>query len=278
MTNANSALSTGTYKLIAIDLDDTLLRQDLTISERNKQTIRQAVDQGVTVMIATGRMFASAVPFAKQLELDVPLITYQGALVKTPVTGEVLYEKLLAPETAYEAVRIGRENGVHMQAYSQDKLYAQAASERADAYTKLTGVQYHVKDLMEAAAGGMPKLLYAGEPDFLDAFAPKVKAALGERANVFKSKPYFLEVTHPEATKGQALDHVVRSMGITRDNVMAIGDSYNDIDMLEYAGLGIAMANAPEAIRLKADYVTGHHEQDGVAEALQRFVLVDRNL
>lgn len=273
MAEMNAALAKKAYKLVAIDLDDTLLRGDLSISEGNIRAIRQAIGQGVTVMIATGRMYASALPFAKQLELDVPLITYQGALVKTSVSGEVLYEKLLDAQTAFAAIRIGREHGVHMQAYSQDRLYAQEANEHADAYTRLSRVPYHVRDLMDVSAEGVPKLLYAGEPEFLDRFAPKVREALGNRANVFKSKPYFLEVTHPEATKGQALDYVVRRMGIARENVMAIGDSYNDIDMLEYAGLGIAMANAPEAIRRKADYVTGHHEQDGVAEALRRFVL-----
>lgn len=261
------------YKLVAIDLDDTLLRQDLTISERNRQTIRAAIKRGVTVTIATGRMYASAQRFARQLELDVPLITYQGAVVKTALTGEVLYEKLLDPDLADAAIRLAEEQGVHIQAYAKDTLYTQAENEEVRAYTALVGVPYQVADLHQIVRQGAPKVLYTGDPDFLDEFAQQVKAVVGNRGNVFKSKPNFLEVTHPEATKGQALDFLVRRLDLRREQVIAIGDSYNDVDMIQYAGLGIVMANAPDPIRQIADYVTGHHEQDGVAEALDHFIL-----
>ncbi|MFC4768327.1 Cof-type HAD-IIB family hydrolase [Effusibacillus consociatus] len=261
------------YKLVAIDLDDTLLREDLTISERNRQTIRQVIQKGVIVTIATGRMYASAKRFAVQLELDVPLITYQGALIKTALTGEVLYEKLLHPGVVKSVIQLAFDRGIHVQAYSNDALYTQEENEEVRAYTELVGVNYQVADLMEIAEQGTPKVLYSGDPDFLDEFAHEVKAVVGNRANVFKSKPHFLEVTHPEATKGQALDYLVQRLGITREEVIALGDSYNDLDMIEYAGLGVVMENAPEAIRQLADYVTGHHEKDGVAEALNRFVL-----
>lgn len=261
------------YKLVAIDLDDTLLREDLTISERNRQTIRRVVEKGVTVTIATGRMYAAAHRFARQLELDVPLITYQGALIKTSISGEVLYEKLLDPEVAHIALRLAKERGIHIQAYHNDTLYTETENDEVRAYTQLSGVPYEVANLTEIARLGSPKVLFSGDPDFLDKFTHEVKAAVGDRANVFKSKPYFLEVTHPEATKGQALDFLVRRIGTTSDQVIAMGDSYNDLDMIEYAGLGVVMGNAPEPIREIADYVTGHHQKDGVAEALERFIL-----
>lgn len=261
------------YKLVAIDLDDTLLRGDLTISKRNRETIRKVAERGVAVTIATGRMHVSALRFARQLRLNVPLITYQGALVKTALNEEVLYEKLLDPAVARAVIRLAGCRGVHIQAYANDTLYTQHENEEVRAYTELVGVSYRVADLREIADRGTPKVLFSGDPGFLDEFAHEVKALVGERANVFKSKPYFLEVTHPEATKGQALDFLARRLGIAREQVLAIGDSYNDLDMIGYAGLGIAMENAPAAIQRIADYVTGHHERDGVAEALERFVL-----
>ncbi|GAX90816.1 Cof-type HAD-IIB family hydrolase [Effusibacillus lacus] len=261
------------YKLVAIDLDDTLLRQDLSISERNREAIRLTIKRGVTVTIATGRMYASASRFARQLELDVPLITYQGALIKTSLTGEVLYEKLLEPDVALAAIDLAKTSGLHVQAYADDALYTQKENKNVRDYAELVGVSYRVADLHEIAKRGTPKVLYSGDPDFLDRFAKEVQRILGDRANVFKSKPYFLEVTHPQATKGQALDFLVQRLGINREQVIAMGDSYNDLDMIEYAGLGIVMENAPEPIRRSADYITGHHEQDGVAEALDRFIL-----
>lgn len=265
--------SNSNYKLVAIDLDDTLLAEDLTISERNIEAIRRTIEKGVTVTIATGRMYASALPYARQLELDVPLITYQGALVKTSLSGEVLFERLLDAEVATELISFGRERGVHMQAYHNDTLFTQEENAEALAYSKLSGVPYQSADLQQVAKRGTPKVIYIADPVFLDEFQVEVKALVGSRANVFKSKPNFLEVTHPEASKGQALDFLANGLGITREQVIGMGDSYNDLDMLEYAGLGVAMGNAPEPVKRVADYVTAHHQEDGVAEALTRFIL-----
>jgi len=262
------------YRLIAIDVDDTLLNDELKVTEGTKRALAQAVEQGCVVTLATGRMFASAVRIASQLELNVPIITYQGALIKNLLDGKVLYERPVPADAALEVIAFAEEHGLHLQAYEDDKLLAPEDNEKVRAYSRLSNVPYEIADDFRAVAQrGSTKLLVIDEPAKLDALIPLLAERLGDRAHITKSKPNFMEVVHPEATKGHALLHLAAHFGIPREETIAVGDSWNDREMIEAAGLGVAMANAVEPLKQIADYITASNNEEGVKQVVETFIL-----
>jgi len=262
------------YRLIAIDVDDTLLTDDLEVTEGTKRALAAAVAQGCVVTLATGRMYPSAVKIATPLGLNVPIITYQGALIKNLIDGEVLYERPVPEDVALEVVAFAEEKGLHLQAYENDRLIALEDNDKAKAYSALTNVPYEVQsDFRAIAKRGTTKLLMIDEPEALDALIPELRDRLGARAHVTKSKPHYLEVVHPEATKGHALLHLAAHYGIPREETIAVGDSWNDHEMIESAGLGVAMGNAVESLKAVADYVTATNNEEGVREVVEKFIL-----
>lgn len=264
------------YQLIAIDLDDTLLRDDLTISRANKRAITEAVKRNKLVIISTGRMFKSALPFAQELGLHHPIISYQGALVKTADTGQVLVERPVPLELAQEVLHIGYARGIHINVYLNDTLFVDGITEEGIGYANLARVELNpVGDLRRFLTADPTKLLFIGEPAHLDKLLTECREKFAGRLYVTKSKPHFLEFMHPQANKGGALEELGRIFGIAREEMIAVGDSYNDLDMIEYAGLGVVMGNARDEVKKVADYVTLDNEADGVAHVIEKFLLQD---
>ncbi|WP_047152877.1 Cof-type HAD-IIB family hydrolase [Aneurinibacillus tyrosinisolvens] len=262
------------YRMIAIDLDDTLLTDDLTITPGTIKAIRQAMDAGVVVTVATGRMFPSAVPFASQLGINVPLITYQGALIKDIEGKETLYERLVSPEISRRLIELARRKNIHLQVYQDDTLYSAVDNDKIQEYAKFAGVPYKIEpDLEKLSERGFIKLLHFEDPEVLDVLAEELAQEFKEEAHITKSKSYFLEVMHPEANKGKAVLFLAERLGIEPAEIIGIGDSYNDLDLLEAAGLGVAMGNAPDAIKERADYVTLSNNEEGVRHVIEKFIL-----
>jgi Cof subfamily protein (haloacid dehalogenase superfamily) len=263
-------------RLVALDLDDTLLDCGLKISPRCIETIQAVRRKGVIITIATGRMFKSALPYARQLQIDVPLITYQGAWVKNSLSGEVLYYRPVDRSLTQRIFEFFDACGIHYHSYFDDNLYMEGVTEEGEFYRQLAGVEpVMVKDLDTELETREPIKIMGitfNEKMLLD-MEICLKNRFGRELHITRSKPNFLEVMHREATKSEALKVVARHYGIDRSNVMAIGDSYNDMDMLEWAGIGVAMGNAPKDVKEAADFVTCSNEEEGVAEALTRFVL-----
>ncbi|MBS3971065.1 MAG: HAD family phosphatase [Clostridia bacterium] len=260
------------FKLIAIDLDGTLLNNDLEISPRAAAAIRAAEKKGVRVTLCTGRMYASASPYAQELRLNIPLITYNGALVKNSFDGEILYEKNLPLEEARHVVEICREFDCQLNVYFDDKLYVEKTDYWAKKYASRVNVPLHeVDDLLDFLKLPPIKLLAMGEEEVLH----MIRRRLADRVlYITRSQPHFLEILNPEATKGRGLAAVVKRLAIDRKNVMAIGDNENDIEMFKYAGYSVAMANADDHVKVHADYVTKNNDDDGVAEAIEKLVLI----
>lgn len=261
-------------KLVALDMDDTLLSRGLTVSPRTAEAIRRSVAQGVTVTIATGRMYRSALPYALQLGLDVPLITYNGGLIRNCQSGETLYHQPLDEAVAHEVLALFRDKGWYIQSYVNDTLYVPERNEKARYYETLSGVPtVALGDDFYTMSGAPTKMLVLSDVDQLDEITRTVRHLFADRLNVTRSKPTYLEITHPKVNKGEALDFLVRRLGITREQVMAVGDSQNDLDMIQYAGWGVAVSNAADNVKAAAQAVTGHHDAEGVAEAIEQYVL-----
>lgn len=265
---------TADIKLVAIDLDGTLLDNDRKISQRAKEAIQRVRAQGVEVTLATGRMFASARPYADELGLSLPLVTYQGALVKVSGTGEVLYHRKVDPELAQQVVAMGRERKCTVNFYVDDHVLVETLTPQAEEYSrKYNAVFREIGDLRRVSQLSPIKMLVIDyDEGRLDQFQQECRERFGDSLYITKSMPEYLEFMHPEASKARGIDALARHLGITSRQVMAIGDSYNDLDMLEYAGLAIVMGNAREEVKRKADYVTCSNEDEGVAEALNKYI------
>lgn len=262
------------YRMLAIDLDDTLLNCQLKITPLTKEYIQRARDAGVHVTLATGRMFRSALPYARELGLDLPLITYQGALVKEAISEEEILHLPVPLKLAQEVIQWVKGLGLHINVYVNDNLYVEKLTPEAETYRRISGVAaYQVGDLLGFLQQDPTKILVVGNEVTLDNLWQEMGQHFGKSLHITKSKPHFLEFSHPMATKGHALDILAQRWKLTRDQIIAIGDSYNDLEMVEYAGLGVIMGNACEIVKAKADYVTCSNDEDGVAEVIRKFIL-----
>ncbi|MEK4343912.1 Cof-type HAD-IIB family hydrolase [Paenibacillus sp. FSL P4-0184] len=262
------------YKLIAIDIDDTLINDDKEVTPATQTALEEAVAAGVVVTLATGRAYASAQAIARQTGLNVPIITYQGALVKNLLDEKVLYERYVPQDAVHKLFTYCVEHNLHLQTYIDDKLYAREDNQKIKDYTDLNKTPYYIEpDWEKLVPQRTPKMLIIDDPAFLDELAPILRELLGDSVHITKSKPQFLEIMHHEGTKGIALEFLANHFGCDLSETMAMGDSWNDHEMLEAAGLGVAMANAIPALKEIADFVTLSNNEDGVKYAIDKFIL-----
>lgn len=265
-----------TIRLVAMDLDDTLLRDDWTISPRVVKAIQKAQALGVKMTIATGRMPISARPYAEQLGLDVPVITYHGAMIQQVLSGDILFRRVIPSALATEIVEDVAGRGVYAQVYLKDRVITPRINDWSRDYERIAKVRIEQADLsilLSQEPEGVEKILLMAEEAELDQLAPLLRQCYGEKVHITKSKSCFLELTHCSVNKGVALAALAERLGIAQEDVMAIGDSFNDLEMIKYAGLGVAMGNARLEIKEQADIITASNEEDGVAEAIERYII-----
>jgi Cof subfamily protein (haloacid dehalogenase superfamily) len=263
------------YRLIAVDLDDTLLTDDLTVSDGTSQALTEAIARGVHFTIATGRMFDSAQKIARQVGLNVPIITYQGSLIKNLLDEEVLYERSVPVEAAKIVYDFCLKHSLHLQSYIADKLYVSEDNDKIRAYAKQSNIPYIIEpDFSRIISNDkQTKLVIIDEPMNLDTLFPELRELLGSQVHMTKSKPNYLEFMHPEGTKGHALRFLAAHYGIPMEETIAMGDAMNDHEMVQAAGLGVAMANAVPALKEIADFITLSNNEDGVKHVIDKFVL-----
>lgn len=269
----------GRIRLIVSDLDGTILRQDLTISARVRAAIAEARTRGTIVVLASGRMYRSVVPYAQELGLRAPVICYQGAYVRElpgmgRPAGGLLFHRPLRAAIAREAVRWTLERGLDPHANVDDRLIMAEGDENAADYERALGVEAElVPDLVASLRRSPTKILAVGPAGLPERLLPVARAAFAGRAEVTVSHPEYLEFTAPGITKGRALRWLCRRLDVPPAATLAIGDQYNDLEMIVAAGIGVAMGQAPAAVRAAARAVTGTIDEDGAALAIEAFVL-----
>lgn len=261
--------------MITIDLDGTLLRSDGSVSDRTVRTLQAARDKGVVVVIATGRMYQTARPYGERLGLgDSPLLLFAGGLIETLESKKILFQQVIPREWAQELADLARRRGWQLQTYIDDVLRAARDDEWIRDYERITHSKacicgddfYHVQ-------GDCNKLLSRGGHDDLVARKALIEKTFPGRFNVLFSAPTFLEIMPQGVDKGEGIRRLGELYGIGTDEIMALGDSQNDLDMLKAAGFPVAMANAAEEVKAAAAYVTASNDDDGVAAAVEKFVL-----
>ena len=264
-----------TPKLVAFDVDGTLVGRDLTISEAVRAAIGRMRDAGIAGCLVTGRMYRATLPFARELHFDAPIVCYQGAAVIDPASDEVLHHLVLENDVVSDLVDAAERDRAHLQLYRNDEYYCEQRNRFSDFYASLAQTQpVIVPSLREAFAysGATKAVIVADAPDAAR-YAERLQEALGDRAYVTRSLPEFVEAINPKVDKGDALRLVAQRLGASMKDVVAIGDSWNDAPLLRAAGFGIAMGSAPEELRAVAQAVVGDVAHDGVAEAIERYVL-----
>jgi len=264
------------YKMLATDLDDSLLDNNFKISAGDREAIARAIGTGVKVVLATGRMYRSALPYCRELQLDTPLITYQGAFVKIPGTGEVLYNRPVPLDTALELLEKLEPRGYHTNIYLDDQLLVDKITEESRIYQSISGIEpTPVGNLVKYLSDQRrepTKILVVSSEENIDWLGKETKGYFGDSLYITESKPVFLEFMHPEATKGRALEAVASYYGIDSGDIIAVGDGYNDMDMILYAGLGVAVANAREDLKRRADFVTNSNTGGGLSRVIGKFI------
>jgi len=263
------------YKLIALDMDDTVLGSDKNISPRTMSAIKQAIAQGHIVAIATGRPIVALDRYTDLLELvDTPIITYNGAKVVHTRDHRVLYQENLDKQTALEVFTRGKAYGVAQFVWSNDRLYQFEENEQTERYTS----RAHVKPILSADIGplaeeGITKILWVDSAPAIEEYQQALAGTLTGDVTFCTSSPLFLEFFSSKVSKGLTLKFLGEYHGIAQSEIIAVGDQDNDIPMLQYAGLGVAMGNALEEVKAVADFVTLTNDEDGVAHVIEKFML-----
>ena len=262
-------------RLVAFDLDGTLIGRDLKLSQPVRDAIARMQAAGIEGCIATGRMYRATLPFARELEFEAPIVCYQGAAVIDPDTDEILSHCVLENDVVMELIAAAGEGGWHLQLYRNDEYYCEARNRFSDLYASLAMAQpVIVPSLRQAFAySGATKAVIVADAADAQTIAQTLHARLGERAYVTRSLPEFVEVLNVAVDKGDALGVVAARLGIPMENVAAIGDSWNDAPLLRAVGFPIAMGSAPPELRDIAKAVVADVAHDGVAEAIERYVL-----
>ncbi|GAF23757.1 promiscuous sugar phosphatase YidA, haloacid dehalogenase-like phosphatase family [Bacillus sp. JCM 19047] len=267
------------YKLIAIDMDGTLLNDQHHVTPGVKAALQEAKAAGVTVVLCTGRPLGGVTRYLKELELtdeDDYVIAYNGSLVQNTHTNENVVSLTLHYEDLLELSATAEALQTPMHFFDQAKLYTFNKDVSPytiyESYVTQVPLSFRTKEELDKDIV-IPKVMFIDEPNRLEETKAAIPASLKERYEMVQSAPFFLEILHPEASKGNAVKQLAGKLGITREEVMCIGDNGNDLSMIQFAGCGVAMENAIPELKEAADYITKSNNEDGVAHAIRMNVL-----
>lgn len=267
-------------KLVTIDMDGTLVNSQRQVTPEVIAAVAEAKAKGVRIVLCTGRPFPGVEPELALLNLmddSDYVITYNGSLVQNVKTKEVIFSAELTKDDYLVINYMAQKLGVHLHVSGEDAIYT--ANRDISPYTVYEShlvhmpIRFRSSDEMMQLDLNMIKMMMIDEPEILDAAIQQIPEEFKENYTVVKSAPFYLEVLNKAANKGAAVHALAEHLGLTKDEVMAIGDNENDLSMIQYAGTGVAMANGIPLIKEHADYITtATNDEDGVAEALRKFI------
>lgn len=267
-------------KILAMDLDGTLTNSKKEITPQTKQAIRAVQKQGHLVVLASGRPTPGAQAVADQLELyhyGGYLLSYNGARVMDCMTGELLFQETMPKDVVPQIFAMAEDLGIGMMTYQKDEI---VAGSRVDEYMELeagiNGLEIHsYQDPAGQLKHAVNKCLGTASPSIAESIEKKYADLFGKRINVGRSEPFFIELTPIGVDKAASLERLRNFLGFAREDIIACGDGFNDKCMVQYAGLGIAMANAQNVVKEAADYVTRRtNDENGIVEVIEKFILI----
>jgi Cof subfamily protein (haloacid dehalogenase superfamily) len=264
------------YCLIALDIDGTLANSQKEISQRNINALAQAVSQGAQVALVSGRPTPGILPTAKAINMDKIggfILSFNGAKIINYTTGQVIYQNVLSAQDVQAICAEAKALGVAAITYSDQALYSTSAQnqyvQKEATINKMPVVE--VADLAAATTFETPKCLMVDDPDKLVQVEQHMKAKF-PNLSIYRSEPYFLEIVPLGVDKAFSLDLLLKKHHLTAQNLLACGDGFNDLSMIQYAGMGVAMQNAQQVVKDAANYVSPYtNDQDAVAHAIEMF-------
>lgn len=259
-------------KLVATDIDGTIVPFNGEFSDKLKNCINKLSESGVKVVLVTGRMHSAALPLARKLGLNTPIISYQGGLIKD-FDGKILYQQNLSSDYAIEIIKWARENNVHLNLYIDDKLYVENDNDIIKYYVNGRFIDYTVCSFDDLEIKNVNKLLAIDikNPERVTSWLNILKKKYQD-LYIVKSTPYFCEIGPSNARKSFGIKFLCDMWGIKREEVLAIGDQDNDIDLIKAGGIGVAMGNGTPELKECADFITDTVENDGFVKAVEKFI------
>ena len=282
------------YKMIALDVDGTLISSGYTVSRRTRQALRKAMDMGMIVTLATGRFWGSAVRIARSIPVNAPVVSNDGALIKDVYSGKELFFRPLPLEVAKHVLkRAERYPSFEVQIFLKEKKIFSGTAYwkmqlrryfRSARKFSLPGFYNYMKDFvllpvenagsLERAAlllkEAPTKIVVSGDSEEVREFSEELAKDLGDRVYITSAIKNSIDILEGSVSKAKGLEVLAGLLGIKREEIIAVGDNLNDIEMLKFAGLGVAMGNAPEAVKQRADFVTAKNDEDGVAFLVEK--------
>lgn len=268
------------YEMIVLDLDGTLTNRDKVITPRTKAALMEAMERGKKVVLASGRPTYGVMPLARELKLAEYggyILAYNGGVIMDCQTEELVFSRMLPVEANHRIIELALKNRVDFLTYDGEVILT---SNEENPYAKIeSGInhlrlhQLEIDEFFVRVDFAVPKFLFVDDGDYLASVEPKVKAALGKNFSVYRSEPYFLEILPQGVDKAQSLERLLEVTGIKREEMIACGDGYNDLSMIKFAGLGVAMENGVLPVRKAADYITASNNEDGVGLVVEKFML-----
>lgn len=265
------------YKLLALDLDGTLTKNDKTISPHTRETLISAQQKGLRIILASGRPTYGVAPLAEELrmsEFGGYILSFNGGQIYDWATKEILYSDALPADVLpylYECSK--RNKDFAILSYRGKEIVTEAAEYPYVMHASFLNKMpiYRVDNFLEEVKNyPLPKCLIVGEPEPLHALELEMAETLKGRIGVFRSEPFFLELVPNTVDKARCLSYLLDKIGVDRSELIACGDGFNDISMIQYAGLGVAMANAQDIVKQHADFITLSNEEDGVAHVVEK--------
>ncbi|GGK29443.1 sugar phosphate phosphatase [Caldalkalibacillus thermarum] len=258
-------------KLLAIDVDGTLLHDNHELSERTKEAIFRIKEEGVRVVLATGRGPRSCDPLIEALQLTDPMITHNGAVIYNPVRNMAEQQVGFEAKELLPIIRYCRSRNIHFDVNTAFGIYVEQLREEVVPVYKQFFVEPVVVDDIGSLTDPIVKLTLTDQPHRLDQVMNEIVPQFPD-LSIIRSGETFIDVIHPQATKANALRYLLQKFRISPDEVMAFGNYYNDLEMLQLAGTGVAMGNAPREVQQQADIVTQSNNEDGVALVIENML------
>ena len=266
------------YKLLVLDLDGTLTDSKKKITARTHDTLIEAQKKGIKIVLASGRPTYGVAPIADALELDRYegyILSYNGGEIIDWKTKQLMYKKWLDNDVLPYLYQCAKDNGFAIVTYDHEYVLTESPDDEYVLKEALLNVMKIKKtdNFLESIPRPITKCLIVGEPTRLAELEKEMYEQLKDKMGVFRSEPYFLELVPKGIDKAQSLSVLLEETGLAKEEMIAMGDGFNDLSMIQFAGLGIAMANAQQIVREHADFITLSNDEDGVAYAVEKFIL-----
>ena len=265
------------YEMLVLDLDGTLTNSEKKITPPTREALIEIQQCGKKVVLASGRPTPGVIPLAKELDLKdygSYILSFNGARITNCATGEIIYNKILPASVIPVVYEIVKEYDVDILTYSDDSIISGICpNQYTDVESRINSLPVkRVDNFVEYVDFPVNKLLVTGDPAITEQLEKILKHKFHSYLNIYRSEPFFLEIMPQNIDKANSLQKLLNSVGLVADQMICCGDGFNDLTMIEYAGLGVAMENAQPVVKESADFITKSNDEDGVLYVINRFM------